>query len=215
MRTFTKFRFSILALGFALLGAALPLHAAESKANAHYWWDAEAVVGQSTLTRSDDGLKASFKINAGATDNDRVLTLWFIVFNTPEGCFTSPCTPADLFNPEAAGDFLYGGGIITTDRKAQFGGSIAVDDPSGSGFVEFGVPAELVPGVTDPWGAEVMLAIHSHGPAGSGDFLKYQISSFLGGCDEFLGPDGFASGPQDVPDEEGECSTFIYSIHQP
>lgn len=185
-----------------------------STANAHMFWDPLAVVGQSTLHRSAEGLKARFKVNADASDPDRVLTLWFIVFNHPAECASSPCSPADIENPATGGDFLYGGGIITTGKKADFGGSIATGDTSGSGFVEFGAPA-LALGVIDPFGAEVMLALHSHGPAGSGAFLKDQISSYLGGCFEFLGAGGFATGPDDVPDEVGECSTTIFSIHQP
>lgn len=199
----------------AIAGISIPLFAdSVTRANAYHWWNPNAVVGQSTLHRSADGLKATFKINANATDADSVITLWFIVFNTPEGCFTSPCTVADVENPAATADFLYGGGIVTTANKAEFGGSLAAGDTSGSGFIEFGIPGAAV-GLTDPHGAEVMLALHSHGPAGSGTFLKDQISSFLGGCFEFLGPGGFAAGPEDVPDEVGECSTYLYSIHQP
>ncbi len=85
-----------------------------SKAPVYFWWNQGVVIGQSTLHRSAEGLKASIKINTGATEDDWVLTLWFMVFNTPEGCATSPCTPADLGSEAAGGDFLYGGGIITT-----------------------------------------------------------------------------------------------------
>ncbi len=187
-----------------------------SRANAHHMWDPYSVIGQSMLYRSEDGLKANFKLNANATDNDRVITLWFVVFNSPENCLTTPCGVADLsaLSP-AQGDFLYGGGIITTENKAEFGGSIATGDKSGSGFNELG-QSFLAVGVTDPENAEVHLLLHSHGPSLSGEDLAYQISSFLGGCEVFLGnADGFAQGPQDVPDEPGECSTHIFSIHFP
>lgn len=223
------------ALAAGLTAATLPAHAdGTSVANAHHTWNDRAVVGQSVLHRSEEGLKAEFKVNANATDPDRVVTLWFIVFNTPEGCATSPCTQADIMNPFATADFLYGGGIVTTGSKAELGGSVATGDNSGSGFFEliafFEVLEELVPGFVSPFpddfqppglddasGAEVMLALHSHGPAGSGLFLADQISSYLGGCfglpqgDDF----GFATGPDDVPEEGGECSTVILSIHQP
>lgn len=205
----------LVAAGLAMTGFASTARAdGASKALMYNWWDPLAAVGQTELQRSDDGLKAKVKINAGTIDPDRVFTLWFIVFNTPAGCGTSPCTVADVFNPAASADFLYGGGIITAGNKAEFGGSLAVDDDSGSGFIEFELPG-LALGLTDPWDAEVMLAVHSHGPGGSGTFLGWQISSFLGGCDVFLGPDGFAAGPEDVPDEAGECSTIMYAIHQP
>ena len=185
-----------------------------SKANVHWWWNPNTVVGQSLLFRTPDGLKATFTIHSKQLRPDRVMTLWFIVFNSPENCFTSPCTEADVGNPDTAGDFLYGGGNVTTTRKVELGGNLAAGDVSGSGFIEFGADF-LALGVIDPMTAEVMLALHSHGPSGSGADLAAQISSFLGGCDVFLGPGGFASGPEDVPDEHGECSTIMRAIHQP
>jgi hypothetical protein len=74
---------------------------------------------------------------------------------------------------------------------------------------------EAAVGLVDPWNAEVILLLHSHGPALTGQTLKYQLTSFLGGCDVFLGgADGFADGPGDIPTNVGECSTFQTSTHQ-
>jgi hypothetical protein len=73
----------------------------------------------------------------------------------------------------------------------------------------------LLVGLLNPLTADVQLALHSHGPAGSGQVLKAQLSSFLGGCQTFLGPDGIADGPEDMPVAVGECTTFQYSNHQP
>ncbi|HKJ16559.1 MAG TPA: hypothetical protein VJ984_04355 [Xanthomonadales bacterium] len=203
-------------ISIVLAGASTTVLAQHSsKANAHYLWDPNAVVGQTTLDRSPEGLKASFKLNTNASYNGQVLTLWIVVFNTPQGCLTNPCGAADLENPEAAGDFLYGGGTITNDNKAEFAGSLATGDSSGSGWIEFGFP-EFALGLTDPENAEVHLLLHSHGPASSGTDLGDQISSYFGGCTVFLGDAaGFALGPEDVPDEAGECSTTIVSIHMP
>lgn len=70
-------------------------------------------------------------------------------------------------------------------------------------------------GLLDPMSAEVHLLVHGHGPALSGQALKSQLMSFLGGCDVFLGgPDGIADGPGDIPLNVGECSTFQASEHQ-
>ncbi len=63
----------------------------------------------------------------------------------------------------------------------------------------------------DPFEAEVVLALHVHGPKQQGKILKEQISSYLGGCEAFLGSDGFATGPGDIPNEKGECSTVQIS----
>jgi hypothetical protein len=210
-----KFIITRAALLSACLFTTATVQAGElSKANLHWFWETGPSVGQTELERSSEGLKARVKINANQLPGDHVMTLWFIVFNAPENCLGSPCGVADLDNPLTAWDFLYGGGIVTTPYKADFGGKLAANETSGSGFVEFGLPQAAL-GVTDPEGAEVLLAIHSHGPAGSGAFLAHQISSYLGGCAVFLGPGGFASSPDDVPSETGQCSTVMYAIHQP
>jgi hypothetical protein len=66
----------------------------------------------------------------------------------------------------------------------------------------------------DPYKAEIVLAIHRHGPALQGQQLKHQLNSFSGACVNFIGPDGFAASPEDVPDQVGECSTIQFSRHQ-
>lgn len=179
-----------------------------------YWnWDPLTVAGSSKLVRTDTGV--SFTYHTSSLPRGHVVTVWLVVFNNPENCATRPCTgPADVFNPDVQGDFLYGGGhVIGGSGVGRFGGHLAAADPSGSGLIELGLP-ELAVGLLNPLTAEIHLALHSHGPAGSGQVLKAQLSSFLGGCLTFLGPDGIADGPEDMPDVAGECSTFQYSVHQ-
>ena len=74
-----------------------------------------------------------------------------------------------------------------------------------------------VPGVrlTDPFGSEVAIALHSHGPALEGDALREQLTTFLGGCEVLTGVNGFAQGFEDLPDEVGEYTTFQKSVHLP
>jgi hypothetical protein len=120
-----------------------------------------------------------------------------------------------VFNPDADADFLLAAGHVTGNGPAAtFSGYLPVGDASGSGMPEIGFP-ELALGLLDPLNAEVMLALHSHGPAMSGQTLVDQISSFTGGCTSFLGTNGFANGPADIPANPGECSTFQLSVHQP
>jgi hypothetical protein len=178
-----------------------------------YWnWDQVTVAGHSQLVRTANGV--SFTYHTPSLPPGQVVTLWVIVFNNPENCATRPCTaPADV-NPAVQGDFLYGGGhVIGGDGRGNFGGHLPVGDPSGSGLIELGFP-EMAVGLLNPLTAEIGLALHSHGPARSGQMLKAQLSSFLGGCLTFLGPDGIADGPEDMPVAPGECSTFQYSGHQ-
>jgi hypothetical protein len=180
-----------------------------------YWnWDPTTPAGSSKLVRTNAGL--SFTYHTSSLPAGQVVTVWIVVFNNPEHCSTRPCSaPADVFNPDVHADFLYGGGhVIGGDGRGNFGGHLRVGDPSGSGLIELGMP-ELAVGLLNPLTADVQLALHSHGPAGSGQVLKAQLSSFLGGCQTFLGPDGIADGPEDMPVAVGECSTFQYSNHQP
>jgi len=183
-----------------------------------FWtWDPTTPVGSATLIRTDGSLSAtdhSSGIPAG-----QAVTLWFIVFNNPAACANDPCNIVDLiFNPAAQGDFLVGGGRVTGGSQTNLGGALQVGDTSGSGFIEIGMPGRAI-GLTNPRGAEVHLALHSHGPAVAGPTLRDQINSFTGGCQVFLGNGGFpgsgiADGPEDVPDAVGECSTLQASVHR-
>ncbi|GAA4868651.1 hypothetical protein [Luteimonas vadosa] len=205
----------------ALLGLAIALSASgeafagsQSTTTDAFWlWNPAAIVGDAKLVRTETGVSARWS-SLGLPKGSAV-TLWFVVFNNPAECATTPCGAPDLFNPAVQGDFLLGGGhVIGANGMANFGGHLSLGDASGSGHIEIGFPG-LAVGLTNPYGAEVHLLLHSHGPAKTGQMLKSQISSFLGGCTTFLGPDGFAAGPGDVPDEDGECSTIQASIHMP
>jgi hypothetical protein len=179
-------------------------------ADVHWTWDPVTVVGTSKLVRTGAGISASLR--SSGLPAGQAVTMWFVVFNYPEFCASSPCGPADIPNPAVKFDGLYAGGhVVGGSGTANFGGHLAVGDPSGSLFVEQGVPGV---GLLNPEGAEVFLMLHVHGPASTGQLLKAQISSFLGGCERFLGPDGVADGPEDVPTSVGECSTIQVSIHQ-
>jgi hypothetical protein len=181
-----------------------------------FWiWDASAVTGTSTLTRTDTGISAvlhTSELLAG-----HAMTLWFIVFNNPSACGSSPCSIEDLLlNPAVQGDFLIAAGhVVGGNGQAVFGGALQVGDIRGSGWIELGNPDRAV-GLIDPRHAEIHLAVHSHGPALTGEELKAQISSYTGGCETFLGNQyGIAQGPQDVPMAPHECSTIQASVYQP
>lgn len=207
---------TVLALLLSLtlgLGVASAAAADRSTSNVYWTWDTSSPVGESTLTRTDAGISATFQTE-GLLANQAV-TMWFIVVNNPAACNATPCSIEDLlFNEAAQGDFLFGAGKITGGSGVgHFGGSLRVGDVSGSGFIEIGMPERAV-GLLDPRGAEVHLALHSHGPALTGQALKSQISSFLGGCEVFLGNQfGIADSPAAVPSAPGECSTFQVSVH--
>lgn len=208
---------------FASSGTAL---AADHVSSSPPFWTffAEPPAGKTKLIRSPQGLTAQFKtteLTAG-----HAVTLWIMFFDNPEAC-TVPgfCNPdIDIGRDGVRFDFHYAGGHIVNDSKTTLTGHVRVGELSTSGWAELvalggpgAPPPFFVTPLTNPMGAQVILAIHSHGPAQRGRNLAAQMSSYTGGCDfPFLGDAaGFAMSWQDVPDETGECSTIQVAFHNP
>ena len=219
----------ILVLGLVLVGAVIAQGQSDKSESPVYWsWDIGGdPAGVSNIVRTKNGISAEYE-TYGLTPGNAV-TMWFIVFNNPEECSADGggCSPDDFANPLVAGDFLVASGHVIGDSgEATFAGHLKVGDTSGSGLAEMicldghctpGEDPELTPGLIDPEGAMIIMGIHDHGPKLSGQVLKEQISSFLGGCDlPFIGDtNGFATGTDDLPNREGECSTIQFSPHPP
>lgn len=174
-------------------------------------WDDDTIVGSSRLTRTERGFKVKLRAT-GLTPGDAV-TMWIAFFTNPDACSTTPCSrPADVRNPAAGADLYWADGeVVDDDGRVTFKGRLRVGQVEGSLKDEVG----LVPGVrlTDPFGSEVAIALHSHGPALDGDARHEQLTTFLGGCDVLTGLNGFAQSFGDLPDEVGECTTFQKSVH--
>lgn len=180
-----------------------------------FWiWDSSLITGTSTLLRNETGV--STVLRTSELTPGHAMTLWFIVFNNPDACATSPCSISDLFNPVVQGDFLLAAGhVVGGTGQAVYGGALQVGDTRGSGMIEIGFP-ELAVGLLNPLTAEIHLAVHSHGPALRGRELAAQISSYTGGCQTFLGNEfGIAQGFGDVPMLPHQCSTIQASVYQP
>jgi len=202
--------FSLISLMAAPTAAVGGGHVSKSPA---FWTFGVGPVGSTKLVRTRNGLTGQFK-TTGLTAGHAV-TLWIMFFDNPEAC-TVPgfCNPdIDIGREGVRFDFHYAGGHIVNDSKTTLTGHVRVGELSTSGWAEIGAP--FATALTNPMGAQVILAIHSHGPAQRGRNLAAQMSSYTGGCDlPFLGDAaGFATGWQDVPDETGECSTIQIALH--
>lgn len=184
---------------------------ASDRQTVSWWWDDSSAVGRSNLVRTASHINSAMQVR-DLTPGD-VATLWLIVFNNPDGCSTSPCSvPADVFNPAAEADFFWAAGkVVNPKGRVTLTGTLSVGQTAHSGKVEIGA-GDAVP-FSNPLGAEVVVAVHSHGPAATGAELDAQLSSHLGGCTVFNGPDGFAAGPEGIPDAPGECSTLLAATH--
>ena len=137
----------------------------------------------SSLFRSKGGVFFTLT-TSGLTPGDAV-TLWMAVFNNPEFCATSPCTPADFANPAVDGTLLNTGGrIIGLDGSATFGAYRAVGDLTGA---RPGVGT--LNGLVDPLRAQIHLVVRDHGAAqiGNPTVLQEQLSLFFGGCPAGVG----------------------------
>lgn len=180
--------------------------------------------GATKLVRTPNGLTAQFKTSGLMAGH--AVTLWIMFFDNPEACTTPyACDPdEDIGRPGVRFDFHYAGGHIVNGRRTTLTGHLRVGEISTSGWAELvalggpaAPPAFFVTPLTNPLGAQVILAIHSHGPAQRGRTLAEQLSSYIGGCElPFLGDAaGFAQSSGDVPANVGECSTIQVAFHDP
>lgn len=132
----------------------------------------------SVLFRNNEGVFFTFS-TSGLTPGEAV-SAWLAVFNNPEACATSPCTPADFANPDVNGTlFNTGGLVIGPDGKAVYSAYRAVGDLTGA-RPNFGTGNGLV----KPKKAEIHLVTRTHGPANLLDpaVLLQQLTMFNGGC---------------------------------
>ena len=186
-----------------------------SKSPPFWTFAAPPPAGTTQLVRSPQGLTAQF--NTTGLMAGHAVTLWIMFFDNPEACAVAgECNPAvDIGAPGVRFDFHYAGGHIVNGKKTTISGHLQVGELSTSGWAEVGSP--LATPLTNPSGAQVILALHSHGPAQAGQALMAQMSSYLGGCDlPFLGDaSGFAQGFGDIPANDGECSTIQLAFHSP
>lgn len=153
----------------------------------------------SQLVRAKDGVFMTFHTQGLIPGT--VATAWWVFFNDPKQCATSPCRVADLLtNPASQPSLLYAAGrVVGPDGALDIGAFRAVGDTSGAESVPVPpFPADN-PGLLDPKRAEVHIVIRTHGPALLGDplTLEQQLTTFNGGC------------------PPNTCSNLQVSIHQP
>lgn len=142
-------------------------------------------VGQAKLLRTRHGVKTV----ATAPDvAPGVYTMWWVVWNTPEGCATpNQCGEGDLFDPEgdtglaigyAGGTVVGANGRLRIAGQLREGGSL-----EGFPYPEFGEVGVSLTETTlvDSRHAEIHLVIRSHGEP-IPTLLRSQLRTFNGGC---------------------------------
>jgi hypothetical protein len=177
----------LLSLAFVTLGA----YAADNSHAKLTTWQASdgTVIGSPTikgssakLTRGDGVVWIRInttRLPAGAYTN------WWVIFNNPDACGPPGCGGKDFpFNggdPAVDASVLFAtGGVVTDNGVGHFRAHLEEDDLSGE--VLFG------PGLTTADGAEIHIIVRYHGPAGAGDVLTAQTTTFGGGCSNVPNP---------------------------
>jgi hypothetical protein len=128
---------------------------------------------RATLETNDAGARMTFQTR-GLQPN-HAYTTWWVLFNRPENCATTPCTAADvLFNTAAVeGEIAYATGhVVGGSGRGTFAARVS------TGAVERGWYGN---GFTNPRGAEIHLVLMDHGPAIPA-LVADQISTLRGGC---------------------------------
>lgn len=158
------------------------------------------------LQRLDDTLVT--RTDSAELTPGHVETLWWVIFNNPEHCDTTPCGLPDLFDPAVQAACLAADGTVTGGNgQASFHDRLTTGDVRDSCLPHFGGTDH---GLLDPHGAEVHLMVHDHGPVQPG-LVPRMRTTFDGGCN-FDDPDyplgTFGIPPQDV----GQCATIQAAI---
>ena len=130
--------------------------------------------GAGTLIRSPQSVHARFAM--GGLDADAAYTMWWVIWNDPSACATSPCGLADLGAPGNA--VQYATGFVTgADGTANVSTDLTDDAPPvGLNVI---IPGGLAK--SNGFGAEIHLLVQSHGGIDPG-YVDLQISIDFAAC---------------------------------
>lgn len=140
-------------------------------------------VGEAHLLRNNNGVTTQINVDGAPAG---AYTMWWIVWNTPEGCFIAyACNEPDLFNPNAGLAIGYAGGTLVNNNGDL---SITAHLNEGETLTRFPYPEFSAIGVqltettlVDTDHAEIHLVVRSHGPAIAG-LISTATSTFNGAC---------------------------------
>lgn len=147
----------------------------------------------SQLVRTDDGVGVNVHTNSLAPGT--VVSAWWVFFNNPDACTAGlppyRCGAGDFSNPAVLASVQQAGAhVIGESGYGNYGAYFSAGaDPECAG------PAIPCAGLLDPRGADVHIALRTHGATLPGA-LSEQLSSFNGGC------------PPNV------CQTIQFTAHQ-
>ncbi len=137
---------------------------------------------------------------AAAQGEKTAATMWWVVFNNPEFCATSPCGLDDLGNEDVAPSVVHATGQISgRNGSLQLVASLY---ETAEGFGDLDTNTSLIggPGLADSKKAEIHLVVRSHGAPIPG-IVDEQLTVFVDpGCQDVGGPN--------------VCEDLQFAIHQ-
>ncbi len=140
------------------------------------------------LVRQPDGIAVSISMptpEAGTylypdgtePGHPEVFTLWAFAFNHPENCSDGECGADDTGDPAVGFGAYNVAGHVNSGSVLNLSGRVGVGDPAG------GPPGSAVTDLSDPAGAEVHLAVTSHGGLDPSKLPnEFRIPTGNGGC---------------------------------
>jgi hypothetical protein len=99
-----------------------------------------------------------------------VFTLWAFVFSNPDQCTDGMCDFDDIGDTPAQGGIYQLDGTVARSQLLRLGGK-----------VRLGMPPDAGVALSDPGGAEIHVAMTSHGMAREGADLARQLNGAVGG----------------------------------
>lgn len=165
-------------------------------------------VGTSKLIRTEDQL--GVKLHTTGLIHHHVMTLWWVIFNNPDECESTPCGMPDLFDEDVQPACLYADGdIVSGNGNSRYQDRLNVGEMRNS-CIDFFVDADPElegedHGLLNPEGAEVHFVVRSHRPLIPG-MVPEMRSTFAGGCEEHL-DQGI------TPEQPGECADLQFAVH--
>lgn len=169
-------------------GLATASNAAETTVTPLKRLDTAQLGGYSMLVRKDQSMLA--RIDDGQVRSNQ--KVWWLVFNNPEACASSPCSVRDIYRKETRAD------LIPADeeqRAASATGDMCLQAGAShkSLMPRFGMPAS---GLVDTANAEVQLIV-SDAASDMESWVRRMSSDVMAGCDS------------------GSCTELLVAVHTP